>query len=67
LTFPEFFCILFVLKVRDTTEETKKDMKNIKAILNHDVSNWPIIKQIILLWHIDEWAFKRDVPPYCGG
>ena len=55
------------MKVRDTTEETKKDMKNIKAILNHDVSNWPIIKQIILLWHIDEWAFKRDVPPYCGG
>jgi hypothetical protein len=48
------------MKVKDT-------MKTIKAILNHDVSDWPIIKQITLLWCIDEWAFKRDVPPYCGG
>ena len=42
-------------------------MKTIKSILTHDVSNWPIIKQIIWLWHIDEFMFKRDVPPYCGG
>ena len=30
---------------------------NIKAILSHDVSHWPVIKQIIWVWNIDDVAW----------
>ena len=40
------------MRVREAKEEKK--MKTIKSILTHDVSNWPIIKQITWLWNIDE-------------